>query len=157
MADNYERMIKLVTEFFGTRTDPDQISVNDEERERLEALHPDTLVEVANEDGPILWLLTFPTTTALMNQFLQEKLTERELLMQTQPGANFEAIYLCSAYVLPEFRNQGITRQTTLETIQKMQAQFPIKALFYWPFSSEGKQLAQNLAKELNLPLHERT
>jgi len=153
---NYERMIKLVTAFFGTRTDPDQISVTDEERERLEQLHPATFSEVANDDGPIVWLLIFPTTKALMNLFLEEKLTERELLEQTQPGDNFEAVYLCSAYVLPEFRKQGLTQKLTLDAIKSMQKDHAIKALFYWPFSEEGKRLAQTVAAELALPLLER-
>jgi predicted GNAT family acetyltransferase len=90
-----------------------------------------------------------------MNLFLEGKLTERELLEQTQPGDNFEAIYLCSAYVLPEFRKQGLTQKLTLDAIKSMQNDHAIKALFYWPFSEEGKQLAQTVASQLMLPLYE--
>lgn len=155
--DNYQRMLDLVVNFFDTRNDPDQISVTDVEREHLEKIHPATMSEVANEDGPILWLLILPTTTALMEQFISGALTEKQLLDQTPVGIAYNAIYLCSIYVLPEFRKQGLAKKTTLEAIAKIRANFPIKDLFYWPFSDEGKELALSISKELNLPLHERT
>lgn len=51
MANNFDRMMQLVTEFFDAKHDPEQISVNEEEREKLLALHTTTLSELANEDG----------------------------------------------------------------------------------------------------------
>jgi len=155
--DNYQRMLDLVVNFFGTRNDLDQISVTDEEREHLEKIHPATMTEVANDDGPILWLLILPTTTVLMEQFISGALTEKQLLDQTPVGIAYDAIYLCSVYVLPEFRKQGLAKKTTLEAVNKIRADFAIKSLFYWPFSNEGKDLALSISKELNLPLHERT
>lgn len=153
---NYERMIKLVTEFFGTRTDPDQISVTDTEREHLQQIHPATMTEVANEEGPILWLLIIPTTAAIMNDFLAEKITEKQLLEQTKPGISYDAIYLCSIYVLPEFRKQGLAKKTAIDAVNQVRENQPIKALFYWPFSEEGKEAAMAISKELGLPLYER-
>lgn len=150
-------MLDLVVNFFGTREDDGQISVTDEEREHLLAIHPATMKEVANDDGPILWLLIFPTTTALMNDFIAGKITEKELLLQTPLNVPYDTIYLCSVYVLPEYRNQGLSKKTMTEAINEIRADHPIQSLFYWPFSSEGKNLAVTIAKELNLPLYERT
>jgi len=149
-------MIALVTEFFGTRNDPDQISVNEEERERLEAIHPDTMSEYANEDGPVVWILMIPTTHDTMQRFLNGDISERQLLMETKPGDTFHAIYLCSAYVLPEFRRKGLAKKVAMEAIANMRKDHPIKALYYWPFSEDGKASALALAKELQLPLFEK-
>lgn len=150
-------MIALVTEFFDTRNDPDQISVSEEQRTRLEAIHPDTMSEYANEDGPVVWILMIPTTNNVMQRFLKGDISEKQLLMDTQPGDSFDAIYLCSAYVLPEFRRKGLAKKVALEAIAHMRNDHPIKALYYWPFSEDGKASAQALSKELQLPLYEKT
>lgn len=156
MQKNLERMIALVTEFFGTRNDPDQISVTDEERERLGAIHSGTMSEYANEDGPVVWMLIVPTTDAIMHRFLNGDITERQLLMETKPGDTYDAIYLCSAYVLPEFRKQGLAKKVATEAIASIRKDHPIKELFYWPFSEDGKSAAEALAKSLGMPLYEK-
>src|SRR5437660_1649858 len=101
MADNFTRMIELVTTVFDTRNDPDQISVTPDERERLQQIHPATMSELASEDGPIVWILVIPTTRVIMEQFLKGKISEKELLQKTDPGDTYNAVYLCSASVLP--------------------------------------------------------
>jgi hypothetical protein len=153
---NYQRMLDLVVNFFGTREDGDQITVTPEELKRLLDIHPATMSEVANEDGPILWLLLVPTTAKVMYEFLEGIISERQLLLETLPGQEYTAIYLCSIYVLPEFRKQGLSRKTMIEAINQIQKDHPIKSLYYWPFSNEGKQLATTIAEELDLPLFEK-
>src|SRR4051794_35690746 len=110
MKPNLQRMIELITSFFDTRNDPDQISVSKEEREKLEQIHPDTFSELANEDGPQVWVLLIPTTETIMKRFIDGRISERQLLEETKPGDRYDAIYLCSAFVLPEFRRQGLTK-----------------------------------------------
>jgi GNAT superfamily N-acetyltransferase len=156
MADNLQRMIELITSFFDTRNDPDQVSVTKEEREKLEQIHPDTLSEMANEDGPMVWILLIPTTEDIMNRFLAGTISEKQLLQETKPGDKYDTIYLCSAYVLPEFRHKGLARKVTLEAISRIRKDHNIKSLFYWPFSTEGKASAEALAKNLALPLYEK-
>jgi ribosomal protein S18 acetylase RimI-like enzyme len=155
-GDNLQRMIRLAEEVFAFRTDPDQIVVTDDVREKLTSIHPATLNGEENGDGPIAWMLLIPTTTEIMEEFLAKRITERELLDRTPVGGMYDAIYLCSALVLPEYRNKGIARRLVLDAVRRMQADHPIKALFVWPFTSEGKRLAHALAEELRLPLHER-
>ena len=157
MADNFNRMIQLVTEFFDTRNDPDQISVSPEERDKLEAIHPATLSEFANEDGPVVWILLIPTTEAIMNRFIKGEITEKQLLQETQPGGVYDVIYLCSASVLPEFRLNGLAKKITIEAINNIRKDHPIKSLLCWPFSTGGKALAQSIAKEVGLPLFEKS
>ena len=155
MADNLKRMLQLVTEFFDVRNDPDQLNVDDEVMEKLYQLHPATMSQVANEDGPILWLLLIPTTENIMKRFLAEELSEKQLFEETQPGMAYDAIYLCSASVLPEFRRQGTAKRTCIEAINSIRKGHSIKSLFYWPFSADGKLLAEAIAKEVGLPLFE--
>ncbi len=156
MADNYERMMQLVTEFFDARNDPDQISVTPEEQKKLFAIHPATLSELANEDGPIVWILMIPTTQIVMERFLSGKISEKQLLERTKLGDTYDSIYFCSASVLPEFQRKGLAKQVSLTAINDIQKSHPIKSLFYWPFSAEGKALAQSLARTCGLQLFER-
>ena len=156
MANNFDRMIELVNTFFDTRNDPDQISVTKEERAKLDAIHPATMSELANEDGPIVWILLIPTTQAVMERFLKGVISEKQLLEETNPGESYDAIYLCSASVLPEFRRQGLAKKVGGDAIQSIRKDHPIKALYYWPFSDEGRELANAAAKNMGLPLFER-
>ena len=157
MSDNFNRMIQLVSEFFDTRNDPDQISVSPEEREKLEAIHPDTMTEVANENGPIVWILLVPTTHIIMEQFISGAITEKQLLDQTPLNTAYEALYLCSATVLTEFQRQGLAKKAVLSGISNIRKDRPIKTLFYWPFSNEGRKLAQSVAATLDMELLEHT
>ncbi len=156
MEDNFERMMQLVTEFFDTRNDPDQISVTPEEQKKLFAIHPSTLSEMANENGPIVWILLIPTTQVIMERFIAGKISEKQLLELTKVGDTYDAIYLCSASVLPEFRHKGFAKKVALAAMQDIQRSHPVKSLYYWPFSDEGKALARSLARALDLQLFER-
>ena len=156
MGDNFKRMMEVINDTFDTRNDPDQISVTEKQREKLAEIHPATLSELANEDGPIVWILMIPTTAAIMNQFISGAISETALLALTQPGDSYDAIYLCSASVLPEFQHKGLAKKVALEGIEAIRKSHEIKHLFYWPFSEEGKLLALSLARATGLPLSER-
>lgn len=156
MADNFNRMIGLVTSFFDVKNDPDQLSVNEDVIERLHRIHPATLSEFIDGDGPVVWILVIPTTTDIMNRFINGAISEGRLYNETIPGAQYDAIYLCSATVLPEFRNKGMARQMTIDAIKSIAKDHTIKVLFYWPFSEEGKALARSVAKAVALPLYEK-
>lgn len=154
--DNLKRMIKLAEEFFDTKNDPAQISITPATIDKLKKIHPNTLTEKRNRNGPIAWLIAIPTTMALMKRFVHRKISEQELLDGTLPGGRYEALYLCSALVLPEFRGRGVARSLISKTIKSIQKQHPIQCLFYWAFSVEGKRLADRIAEEFDLPLYAR-
>jgi ribosomal protein S18 acetylase RimI-like enzyme len=153
---NLDRMIALATEVFDAKNDPDQISVTEEDRERLHALHPATMTQEATEDGPIAWILIFPTTHDLKEQFLHRRISERVLLSSTPIGGNFEAVYLCSALVLPEYRGKGVAKRLTIDAIHSIQKDHPIRELFVWPWSKEGERAAWSVAQATGLPLEVR-
>jgi len=153
---NFERMIQMAEDVFAYRTDTNQLSVNEQVIEKLQQLHPATMSEYNEGNGPVVWILIFPTTTDLMNQFLEEKISEKELFELTPINTSYDALYLCSAMVLPEYRRKGIAKKLTLEAIVKIRKGHPIKNLFVWPFSKEGEMLADKIAIITGLPIQKR-
>jgi ribosomal protein S18 acetylase RimI-like enzyme len=153
---NLERMIRLAEEFFAVKNDPSQIAVDEKVMARLEAIHPATISEKRNADGPIAWILIIPTTREVMEDFIARRISERDLLDRTRAGLRYEAVYLCSALVLPEYRRQGLAKRMAVDAVRAMQREHPIAELFFWAFSTEGKDLASSIAAALTLPLRER-
>lgn len=148
--------MQLADDVFSYRTDPDQINVTDKERKKLEQIHPSTLSEYNEGDGPIAWILAIPTTAEVMNRFVNNTISERELLEQTNPGDKYTAIYLCSALVLEECRHKGIAKKLSLDAIAAMNKENTIQALYVWPFTDGGDKLSEAIAREAGLPLLKR-
>ncbi len=146
-------MIRLADEFFDYKNDPEQIVVDEQVMEKLHALDPASLTQEANEDGPVAWILVIPTTEAVMREFIEGRIGERQLLEKTLAGEPYDAVYLCSALVLPEYRKKGIARRLTLRAVREIMQRHAIRWLFYWAFSDEGSGLAESVAKAVGLPL----
>jgi len=153
---NFERMIQLAEDVFSVKNDPEQLDVNEEVIEQLMAIHPATVSEQEEGEGPVAWVLVIPTTIQLMNQFLNKEITEKQLFVLTQTAKYFEAVYLCSALVLEEHRRKGITKQLVVDAIEKIRVNHKIESLFVWSFSKEGELAAEKIAKMLDLPLYQR-
>jgi GNAT superfamily N-acetyltransferase len=154
--DNLARMIRLAEDSFNTRDDPEQISVTEETMARLRQIHPATLTEETNEGGPIAWILVIPTTKPIMERFVAGEISERDLLDITPLTGRYQALYLCSALVLPEHRGKGLARSLLRRTIEAIRMEHPIEALFFWRFSIEGENLAEAASRESGLPLQKR-
>ena len=153
---NLERMIKLADEVFAVKSDPNQLDVDQGVRERLQKIHPATMSEYNEGNGPLAWVLLIPTTIDLMNRFLANEISEKELFNLTPLNARYDAIYLCSALVLEEYRRKGITRNLVLKAIEKIRKKHPLKAVFVWAFSPEGDLAAEVIARLSGLPLYKR-
>ena len=149
-------MIQLAEDVFSAHNDPAQLDVDEKVMERLEQIHPATLSEHVEGNGPVVWILLIPTTVELMKKFVAEEISESELLAKTPLNEKYEALYLCSALVLPEWRKKGLATKVGMEAIKSVRADHPIKYLFTWNFSAEGANLADNAAKFENLPLLKR-
>ena len=156
-TDNLQRMIQLADEVFAVKNDPDQLDVNQEVIERLQRLHPSTVSEYADANGPVAWVLLIPTTTDLMNQFLEDKISEKQLFDLTPVNINYEALYLCSAMVLEEYRRKGIVKRLIMAAIENIRKDHTIQALFVWPFTKEGDLAAESLSRLTLLPLYKRS
>jgi hypothetical protein len=153
---NFERMIQLAGEIFDAHNDPDQLNVDEEIMEQLERIHPATISQYIEGDGPVCWVLLIPTTSAIMNQFIKGEISEDELLNSTPLNEKYDALYLCSCLAFPEFRRKGIAKQVACEAIKSIRADHPIKTLFVWNFSEEGASFAETIAKHEGLPLLKR-
>lgn len=153
---NFERMLQLAGEAFDVKNDPDQLDVDEKVIERLFQLHPATVSEYDDGKGPVIWILLIPTSLELMEKFLNKSISEKELFQLTQPESVYEAVYLCSAMVLPEYRGKGMAKRMTIEAIEKMRKDHPLKKLFVWPFSKEGDGLADSISRATGLPLLKR-
>jgi GNAT superfamily N-acetyltransferase len=153
---NFERLIELSDEVFSSRTDPDQLNVNENVMEHLERIHPDTISEYDDGNGPVCWILCIPTTMDLMTQFIHKEISERELYELTPLHTKYEAIYLCSALLLEEFRGKGIAQRLGVKAIENIKIEHPIKALFTWSFTKEGEKLSEKVSELAGLPLYKR-
>lgn len=149
-------MIQLADEVFEVRSDPDQLDVNEGVLERLRRIHPASVSEYNEGDGPIAWLLLIPTTLELMRMFLDRQISEKQVFELTPLDTSYEALYLCSAMVLEEYRRKGIIRQLALKAIEEIRAVHPLKTLFVWSFTEEGDMAAEALAESVSLPLLKR-
>lgn len=154
MTENYRRLMHLVDEIFNVKNDPDQLDVNQDVLIKLKKIHPATVSEYNDGNGPVAWLLVIPTTDDLMNRFLENNITERELFELTPLDTEYDALYLCSAIVLEEYRRKGITRKLSLDAIKNIQKDHPIQSLFIWPFSDEGFKTAEAIARLTSLVLY---
>jgi len=153
---NFERLIQLSDEVFSSRTDPDQLNFDQNLMEHLQLIHPDTISEYDDGNGPVCWILCIPTTLDLMTQFINKEISERELYELTPLNTKYEAIYLCSALLLEEFRGKGIAQRLGLKAIENIKIDHSIKALFFWSFSKEGEKLANKASELMGLPLYRR-
>ena len=153
MQPNLKRLLELVDDVFETRNDPTQIAFSEADMEKMESLYSGCLQEAANADGPISWVAVIPTSLELMNLFVQGELTERQLFEATEATTPKQAVYLCSAIVLPEFRRSGIAFDLSVNSIRTIQEDRPIEAAFVWSFTEEGESLARKVASTCSLPL----
>lgn len=155
-SSNFERLVMLAQEVFDVYNDPTQLNVDQDVLNRLVQIHPASISEFNEGDGPVAWLLVFPTTIELMDKFVSCQITEKELFLQTPVGVGYESIYICSALVLEEYRRKGITKKLALDAIEKIRKDHPIKVLFCWSFSREGDFTADTISWLTGLPLRKR-
>lgn len=156
MNKNYNRLIKLAEEVFAVKNDPQQLDVNEKVIKQLYRIHPATVSEYVDGDGPVAWLLLIPTTNELMTKFISGEISEKDLFEMTPFNTNYSALYLCSALVLEEYRRKGIIKQLALTAIEKIRKDHPIEYLFTWPFTHEGDFASENISKLTGLPLYKR-
>jgi hypothetical protein len=156
MQPNLKRMLAIIDETFATRKDPNQLQVTENDIQKLQNIHPSTLSEFADKDGPAIWVLLIPTTKKIMDDFLSGKISERNILERTEAGENYNAIYLCSVTTLPEYRGKGLTKKLAIKAIESIRKIHPIKYLFVWPFTKEGDALAKKISEETGMELKEK-
>ena len=145
-----QKMDEIAERIFGTQKDPEQIPITKESGEKLEALTPHWIkYKLDGQNNPIAWVMILPTSLELMTEFLEGRINERELLDLTKPQDTYEALYLCAAITVPEYRRRGYAVELLIEGINSIPHDRNVK-LFAWPHSSEGEGLIEKIEKLLN-------
>jgi hypothetical protein len=152
-TSNFERMIALAENSFDAKNDPNQLDVNEDVIHRLLQIHPNAVIEKDDGNGPVIWIILIPTTKLLMEKFLENQISEKELFENTHVDIFYDAIYLCSAITLEEYRLKGITKNLCIEAIEGIRKDNPISSIFVWSFSKEGECLAEKIAAKTQLSL----
>ena len=125
--DDNIKTSKLAEDYFGMDDDPSQMKATDESRKWV--MSKGKFYNNIIRDGKDIIGFTFmlPTTTNLMNLFIENKITESELFeniknlgIEEKP----EAIYLCSAFIKPEYRRKGYVTNAYVKAINKIWSNF---------------------------------
>ncbi len=142
--------LKVAESYYGTHQDLTQIPINKTSFKKLHSFNPNTILYKTDDAGHILgWIIVIPTSKELMNKFLEKRITEKELFDSTDFNQKTDALYLCSVFVLPEYRGRGVAKELSLEAIERFSQSEKLE-LFAWLYSKEGKLLAKNLEQELS-------
>ncbi len=150
---NYQRLLELADQLFNTKSDPEQLDVNELVIATLQAISPALVHEHQIEHEAVAWITLIPSNKSLTEAFIQGALTEKNYFEKSVELAHFDTIYLCSAIVLEEFRHQGIVSQHCKKAIEQMRSKHPIVQLAAWPFTAEGLSCAKAIAHLVGLPL----
>ena len=151
--NNIDKSMEISEKFFQTEFDPDQIPVNNDSERKLLSIHKHTIIFKNEKGGDLVaWVVIIPTSISTMNKFLNKKITEKELLEMAVKEKNFDALYLCSIFVIPEYRRKGYAKKLIIEAIEKLQSNRNAP-LYCWVYSEEGEKLISNLSETLNRPI----
>lgn len=159
-ADEIREALSLAEKYFSTSTDPEQAQATSENALWLRT-HIASCLNIIRHEGEIIgFTLVYPCSKDLMKKFVSKKINESQLFEELRASvANRkpETIYLCSAFVVPEFRRNGLALRSVVMSIKNS---FNLKSkppVFYWAYSQEGGNLAMKVAHELGLPIYKRT
>ena len=147
-----EEMRAIAEKYFDTKDDPEQIPINKASADKLMRLDPHSVTYRLVDGHPVSWVIVLPTTRALAQDFVAGKINEHELFDLTEPQKIYDALYFCSAFTIPQYRRQGLAEELNLEAYKNI----PHTKDCYcccWPFSPEGKRLAQDKAKKWGIDL----
>ncbi len=139
------RKIRETTErYFETAADPEQMQISEWTTKRLLDLHPLALNVWIENGEPISWTTSIPTSRESAERFLRGEINERELTDDVVPHERYEALYLCAAFTIPEYRGKGYATELFAEAI----ANIPLAddaIIFAWIWSEEGDRLVKRL------------
>lgn len=151
----HEKTRKIAEQLYGTAQHPDHIPVTAASQEKLNRLHPKTVLFKVIDDEPVSWIVVVPTTRVLAEKFVNGEITERVLFDQTQPSERYEALYICSIITVPEHRRKGYGTGLLREALENIPL-VPDPYLFCWIYSKEGEAMFQALTAKFGKIVHPR-
>ena len=145
-----EKTLEIAEKFYGTSSDPEQIPITKDSFVRLMSIHQEAIkLETDGDDNPISWVVVVPTSKENMELFLENKVNEKELFDKAVDEKSFEALYLCSAFTIPEYRGMGYAKKLLMDAINEFASEKSVE-LYAWVYSKEGESLIKALIKDLD-------
>lgn len=148
---------EMAEEFFEMESKPDEMPASEENQKFVLEKIPEC-DNVIRENGKIIgFTFIIPCNKDIMERFLSNKISERELFEEVKLKINYEnfdTIYLCSSFIKEEYRGKGLAIQGNVKSIRKIIADRNIKPiLFSWAQTKEGEKSVKRTAKELGFEL----
>jgi len=149
---------KLAESYFKTKQNKTQIETSRKNSLWAYKKIPNSLNIIRNDRKIIGFVWIIPCSKSLMNKFLRKKISEAKLFKKLQEQKidedNFESLYLCSSFIIPEYRRKGLATKAAIKTIRKLTQKRKIKPiLFSWPYSKEGKLTILKAKNTINIKL----
>lgn len=148
----FDKMREIAEKFFKTANDPNQIPIGEESLRKFQKLHPKTIIYRTENNEPISWVVVLPTSNELADKFLRGEINEWELLDMTRPQRQYEALYFCAAFTIPEYRKKGFIIEMLKEAIDTIPHIKDVR-IFTWPYSQEGRLLIEKLERVLDIKI----
>ena len=128
---NFERMLQLADEVFATKNDPNQLDVNEEVMEHLQRIHPESIAEYDDGQGPVCWIIQIPTTRALMEQFLADEISEKQLFELTPLDVPYQAVICVRAWSSKNTEEKALLKNWPSTHFQKSANHIPSKHFLF--------------------------
>jgi hypothetical protein len=155
LKEDLGNILRIAKREFETDTDKDQIQPQGAYKDPIWKRNPNALNIIKEGKKFVGYTYLIPTSKELMNRFLKRGITERELRDITiKQNPDVEAIYLCAAYIEPEYRNNGLAKKAAIKSIRAISKGMKNKPyLFFWGYSKEGEKSAKGIANEIKFQL----
>lgn len=157
--DNYTeedmRMIdSIATDFFDTKNDLEQLPGDELTISVCKNTYPLSLNVIKKNSQFIGYTFASPCTHALMQEFIDKKITEREMYEQIKKEnirwENADAIYFAGAQTIKKYQQKGIGTKARIIQIKKLQEKYPnLKQLFCWTYSEMGNKTVKRIQEQL--------
>lgn len=148
---------KLAEEYFNMDDDSEQIPATIGNVKWINKNIPDCVNAIKFKGRMIGFTFIILCNKKIMHAFLNKEINEKDLFLKIKKEVNYEnfdSIYLCSAFVKPEFRKRGLALQAFVKSIRKIIAKRKIRpVLFFWAYTKKGEKLAKKIAKVTKLEL----
>ncbi|OGM94767.1 hypothetical protein A2524_02660 [Candidatus Wolfebacteria bacterium RIFOXYD12_FULL_48_21] len=156
MNEQYiDEMLRTGTEFFGVFNDPTEIASSWENYEKISLLYSSAYKFKTDAHGKLLgWTVVIPTSRELANDFIERRITEKELLEKTDTSTAQNALYLFVAFIVPEYRKKGYAKNMFLEQIKEAAGdKLKEVLLFAWPVTEEGGKTMDAIERNLGVEI----
>ncbi|MBN2517506.1 MAG: hypothetical protein JXB14_01535 [Candidatus Altiarchaeota archaeon] len=116
---------RIAEGYFKTANDPEQAHITVKRARWLWRDCPECINIIKSDNMVVGSTLVLPCTTELMELFISKKINEEQLfdsIQKTVDYGSMQAIYLCSAVLIPGFRRKGLASQGLERSVRKMMA-----------------------------------